>query len=139
MKRLLLLTAIISIFGVIKAQNVNLYLTDTFNSLVIGKQLSVQLNQWKNKGYIKKIIDKYYYFSDIEIDELFLFFAANKIYSHSYISFETALAFYNLIPESVYIIRSASARQTYIFQSEIVEFQYTKTNCAICNTSERVL
>ena len=45
MKRLLLLIAIISIFGVINAQNTNLYQTDTFNSIVIGKQLSVQLNQ----------------------------------------------------------------------------------------------
>ncbi len=36
------------------------------------------------------------------------FFLADPIYSPSYISFETALAFYDLIPERVYTIKNAT-------------------------------
>ena len=36
------------------------------------------------------------------------FYLADPIYSPSYISFETALAYYNLIPERVYAIKSAT-------------------------------
>ena len=36
---------------------------------------------------------------------------ANIIYGHSYISFETALSYYNLIPETVYSIMSATYKK----------------------------
>ena len=40
---------------------------------------------------------------------------ANKIYSPSYISLETALSYYGLIPESVYALTSVSTRKTISF------------------------
>lgn len=39
------------------------------------------------------------------------FFIANILYSPSYVSFETALSFYNLIPERVNVIKSATYKK----------------------------
>ena len=68
--------------------------------------------EWIKKGYIKKIIREYYCFSDTEISESILCYIANQIYYPSYISFEFALSYYNLIPEGVYSITSASTLRT---------------------------
>ena len=57
-----------------------------------------RIYEWQHKGYIKKVIKGYYIFSDTELNELSLFFIANKIYKPSYISFEMALSYYHLIP-----------------------------------------
>jgi predicted transcriptional regulator of viral defense system len=83
-----------------------------------------RLNEWQDKGYIKKIIRGYYLFSDLNIDENVLFEVANKIYKPSYVSFETALSYHHLIPESVYGISSASTRRTYTFKTSLTQFSY---------------
>jgi predicted transcriptional regulator of viral defense system len=85
-----------------------------------------RLNEWQSKNYLKKIIRGYYIFSGININEELLFEVANKIYSPSYITFETALGFYNLIPEAVYGITSASTRKTNSFKTPLAEFSYRK-------------
>ena len=83
-----------------------------------------RLNEWQDKGYIKKIIKGCYIFSDLKLNENVLFEIANRIYSPSYISFEMAFSYYRLIPESVYEITSASTRRTYKFKTPIAEFSY---------------
>lgn len=83
-----------------------------------------RLNEWQDKGYILKVIKGYYVFSDLTINENVLFEIANRIYSPSYISFETAFSHYGLIPESVYGVTSASSRRTYAFKTKIAEFNY---------------
>lgn len=83
-----------------------------------------RLNEWQDKGYIRKIIRGYYIFSDLVLDENVIFEIANRIYSPSYISFEIALSYYGLIPERIYGITSASTRRTYNFKTPIAEFIY---------------
>ena len=83
-----------------------------------------RLNEWQEKGHIKKIIKGWYIFSGLALNESVLFEVANRIYSPSYISFEMALAYYGLIPESVYGITSASTRKTSHFRTPIGEFIY---------------
>lgn len=83
-----------------------------------------RLNEWQDKGYIKKVVKGYYIFSDLSLNENILFEIANRVYSPSYISFETAFSYYHLIPESVYGISSASSRRTYNFKTQIAEFIY---------------
>jgi len=83
-----------------------------------------RLNEWQEKGYIKKVIKGYYIFSGLALEEKVLFEIANRIYSPSYISFEMALAYYGLIPESVYGITSASTRKTSHFATSVGEFIY---------------
>ena len=83
-----------------------------------------RLNEWQDKDYIKKIIRGYYIFSDLKLSEEILFKIANRIYSPSYVSLESALSYYHLIPESVYEITSISTRKTYHFRTSIGEFIY---------------
>lgn len=83
-----------------------------------------RLSEWQKKGYIKKIVKGYYLFSDVNIDEGMLSTIANKIYKPSYISFETAMSHYRLIPESIYMITSASTRRTYLYETPVARFSY---------------
>ncbi len=85
-----------------------------------------RLFEWQEKGYIKKIINGYYIFTDIELNEKMFFQIANKIYKHSYISLETALHYYNLIPEQPYMILSVSTRKTKKFLTDVGHFSYKK-------------
>ncbi len=83
-----------------------------------------RLNEWQDKGYIKKVIRGYYIFSDLQLSEEILFKIANRIYLPSYVSLESALSYYHLIPESVYGITSISTRRTYHFKTSIGEFTF---------------
>ena len=83
-----------------------------------------RLSEWQKKGYIKKIVKGYYLFSEVNIDEDMLSAIANKIYKPSYISFETAMSHYRLIPENIYMITSASTRRTYLFETPVARFSY---------------
>ncbi|HNW83154.1 MAG TPA: hypothetical protein PKG52_09710 [bacterium] len=85
---------------------------------------SRRLCEWQEKGYIAKIINGFYVFTDVEINELILMRIANVIYSHSYISFETALSYYGLIPEAVYQTTSATTRKTKVFNTLQGSFGY---------------
>jgi predicted transcriptional regulator of viral defense system len=83
-----------------------------------------RLVEWQGKGYIKKIIRGYYIFADLKLDENVLFEIANRIYSPSYISFEMALSYYNMIPESVYGLTSTTSRKTMLFETDAGDFIY---------------
>lgn len=83
-----------------------------------------RLNEWQKKGYIEKIVREYYVFSGRPMDEKVLFGISNRIYSPSYVSFETALAYYGLIPESIYQITCASTRKTMSFKTPLGVFTY---------------
>jgi len=83
-----------------------------------------RLNEWQDKGYIKKIIKGYYIFADLELNENILFEIANRIYNPSYISLEVAFSYYHLIPDSVYGITSVSTRRTYRFNTPVSVFSY---------------
>jgi len=85
-----------------------------------------RLNEWQTKGYIKKIINEYYIFTGSEISEPDLFIIANKIYRPSYVSLESALSYYNLIPEGVYSVTSVTSKTTRNFSSKIAPFSYRK-------------
>ena len=83
-----------------------------------------RLNEWQKKGYIKKLRRDYYIFSDTALNEGVLFLIANHLYTPSYVSFETALSHYGLIPEGVYSITSISSKKTARFQTPIAQFNY---------------
>lgn len=48
----------------------------------------------------------------------------NLLYGPSYISFEWALSFYKMIPEGVYVVTSASAAKSKVFNTPIGTFDY---------------
>lgn len=78
--------------------------------------------EWKARGEIQMIAPGYYIFSDSKLDEPRLFEIANRIYEPSYISLETALSYYELIPETVFAITSVGTRKTRCINSPIGRF-----------------
>jgi len=85
-----------------------------------------RLSEWQEKGYIQKIIRKYYIFQNNNRSDYFLYLVANTLYQPSYVSLEFALKFYNLIPEEVFLITSVSTRKTQILKTPLSSFSYTK-------------
>jgi predicted transcriptional regulator of viral defense system len=87
---------------------------------------SQRLSEWQTKGYVKKITKEHYIFSDLEINESVLFIIANRIYAPSYISLEMAFSYYNLIPEAVYGITSATSQKTNNFKTDFGAFSFRR-------------
>jgi len=83
-----------------------------------------RLYEWQKKGYIIGVSRGYYIFSDSKPDEHLLFYIANRIRLCSYISLETALFYYQLIPESVFSVTSVSTKKTIILKSKFSNFIY---------------
>ena len=54
------------------------------------------------------------------------FFLANRLYSPSYVSLETALSFHHLIPETVYAVTSVTTKPTREFEVNDRFFEYRK-------------
>lgn len=51
---------------------------------------------------------------------------ANRLYEPSYISFDTALSYYGIIPETIYTITSATSKTTRAFEVEGISYDYKK-------------
>ncbi len=83
-----------------------------------------RLFEWQKYGYLNKIRNGYYMFSDTEIDENMLFIIANNIYRHSYVSLESALGHYNLIPEQIFATTSVSTKKRAVFETCEGVFRY---------------
>lgn len=83
-----------------------------------------RLVEWQKKGYLIKIRRGYYCFEEVTQERNFAQVAANKIYTPSYISLESALAFYNLIPEEAFITTSITTKNTAEYQTLIGHFSY---------------
>ena len=79
---------------------------------------------WKKNWLIKSVYRWYYILNKQEIDTNFLFKIANTIHNPSYISMESALSYYNLIPESVYTITNITTKKTLEINNNILSFSY---------------
>ena len=100
-------------FNVIKYQNI---------ANVFGQINQSQLALWKNKGYIKSVRKGMYALSDAEIDSLLM---ANEL-NDSYISFEFALSYYQIIPEITPSITSVSNERSEKVSNDFGNFYYYK-------------
>jgi predicted transcriptional regulator of viral defense system len=90
-----------------------------------------QLNDWLGRGYIQPLAGGYYLLADRQMDEGYLFMLANRIYEPSYISRESALAHYLVIPETVLGVTSVSSRKTKQFDSQWGVFNYRSVKPAL--------
>lgn len=82
--------------------------------------------EWQKKGFIKKIINNFYIFSEKEIKEPQINFIANKLREPSYLSLEYALNYYGFIPENVFLKTSVTTKRTIDFSTIIGDFSYQK-------------
>jgi predicted transcriptional regulator of viral defense system len=85
---------------------------------------SKRLVEWQKKGYIKKIINKWYIFSDIQLHDELFYRISNCIYQPSYVSLESALSYYQLIPEAVYNHQAVSTRKTITYNTHFGTYNY---------------
>lgn len=83
-----------------------------------------QLSYWYKQGLVEKIRRGYYIFKDAELGKIDLFKASNRIYDNSYVSLESALSFYGLIPEGVFTITAVSTKNTAYFTTPLTTFSY---------------
>jgi predicted transcriptional regulator of viral defense system len=85
---------------------------------------SRRLVEWQKKDYIIKLRNGYYCFSEYPKAESWLHFAANRIYQPSYVSLQSALSYYGLIPEGVFQVTSITTRNTMQYKTPLAEFTY---------------
>ncbi len=72
-------------------------------------------------GFFIKLRNRFYALKDATLSH---FFVANKLYQPSYISLETALSHYGIIPEVVYTITSVSTKPTREYTTPLGAFSY---------------
>jgi predicted transcriptional regulator of viral defense system len=83
-----------------------------------------RLVEWQTRGYLERVVNRWYRFLETPVSEPLLWFAANRIYQPAYLSLETALAYHGLIPEGVYTLTSVSPRKTQTLHTPIGTFRY---------------
>jgi predicted transcriptional regulator of viral defense system len=82
------------------------------------------LTRWTKKGYLIRLRQGYFAFSEYKSKPDFARYFANRIYRPSYISLHTALAFYGMIPEAVVQITSVTPLKTASFNNDFAEYSY---------------
>lgn len=83
-----------------------------------------QLYRWQKKGYIKKLTRGFYIFSDLKVNEMVKFQISNTIYHPSYISLESCLNLYGLIPEVVFSPTAVSSKKAHTVTTSKGTFLY---------------
>ena len=87
---------------------------------------NANMSAWIKKGYVNRIRQEWYMFSDFKPESYDYFYISNKIYSPSYISLESALEYYGVIPEAVQEITAVSTQKTVTFDTEFGTYIYRK-------------
>lgn len=82
------------------------------------------LVHWVRKGYLIRLRQGYYAFPEYKESTDFTLYFANIIYKPSYISLQTALSFYGIIPEAVPDITSVTTLKTKTFSNDFGEYSY---------------
>jgi len=89
------------------------------------KTIQNQLQMWTEKGLLLRLKRGVY---KIQLPEggpvLPDMYIANRIYEPSYVSLETALSFYGIIPEVAIEVTSVTTRQTKLFRNHLGRFRY---------------
>jgi predicted transcriptional regulator of viral defense system len=83
-----------------------------------------RLVEWQQKGYIRKLTNKWYLFSELSVDEMMLYRISNCLCRPSYVSLESALSHYHFIPEAVYSQQAVTTRKTVLYSTTAGSFQY---------------
>jgi len=116
-------------FRTFKERYYELPVIDSRNITVLGSEnvqtVRNQLTRWARRGLLIPLRKGMYVFNahdrSREISELYI---ANQLYEPSYVSLETALSFYGIIPERVVRITSLSTRKTKTFVNPLGTFVY---------------
>jgi len=116
---------LIEIQNKLKSANLKLFSSFEFRRLMDISRISAKklLERYVKKGVLIRFRRSLYALTS-NCPSSYLI--ANNLYKPSYISFETALSFYNMIPEVVHTYTSATTRITRQFEVEKQVFSYHK-------------
>lgn len=87
-----------------------------------------KLNQLLKEKQIIRVKKGLYVINPDETNSYNLFLIANLIYGPSYISFESALSYWGLIPERVETVSSVTSKRNKQFNTPIGQFSYRHSN-----------
>ena len=109
----------------LKSRGLTIFTPKEFERLFGVSATSVHrfLHTYTKKQFLTKLRNGLY---ALEEKRPNLTFAANKIYRPSYVSLETALSHYGLIPETVYSVTSVTPKPTREFVAFGIGFIYTR-------------
>ena len=82
------------------------------------------LLRWSRRGWLIRLRQGYYAFSEYLQKPDFALYIANRIYRPSYVSLHSALSFYGMIPEAVVQITSVSSLKTMFFENGFGEYSF---------------
>jgi predicted transcriptional regulator of viral defense system len=82
------------------------------------------LTRWCKRQLLFKLRNGYYSFPEYLQQNDFRYLVSNRIYSPSYVSLHTALAFYGVIPEAVVAVSAVSALKKTKFENAFGTFVY---------------
>ena len=91
----------------------------------------INLFHWVKKGYLSKLRQDWYAFSDLKGNPETARYVAQRIYTPSYISLHTALSFYGIIPEAVTVVTSVISNRPTTYSNEFGEFSYQTVKPAL--------
>lgn len=90
-----------------------------------------RISEWLARGLIKRVRRGFYIFADAPLTDEATLVIAGRIYAPSYISYETALARYGIIPEAVFGVTSATTLKTKKFETPVGNFIYRNLKPAL--------
>lgn len=92
--------------------------------IIDDKYSSYKVASWVKKSYIHTITRGYYILGETPKDNSIMQIIANSIYKPSYISLETVLHRYGIIPEYPFTITSISTKKTKKFDTDFWNYSY---------------
>ena len=96
--------------------------------IAIGKVLDVQLSDWVKKGLlVKPRRDVYLLRENINLNPFLL---SNRLFRPSYVSLESALFYWGLIPDIVSTVTAVTSKRTrkFEFNNQLFSYQKIKSN-----------
>jgi predicted transcriptional regulator of viral defense system len=82
------------------------------------------LYDWEKAQKVIKLKNNAYIFPDFEPHELDFYAISNRLYQPSYVSTESALEYYGVIPEAVVSTTAISSNKTQAFSTPVGNFTY---------------
>ncbi len=82
------------------------------------------LSRWIKKGYVVRLRQGWYAFTEYLKLPGFAWYFANQMYRPSYVSLHTALSYHGIIPETVVQITSVTSLKTGAFDNAFGQFIY---------------
>lgn len=107
----------------LKKHHLEVFTTQEFINIfgVSPSVAATKLTRYKQAGYLISPRRSVYYLKN-EVEDKYKI--ANKVYTPSYISLDSALAKYHLIPETVYAITSVTTKATREFTDDQTVYRY---------------